>query len=418
MFKNIYSMCSIALTLVVGSITMQAQHPWEVATNGMRFNTQSGTTQFVKYNPSSNTTEVLKDFGGCSVLVGSSTLSPQNGVYYITYTTDGKNYTLAGVNATTGELQSEISTSADAIKETEFDYKTGSLYGIRAIKNLQDSNLTNPSYTVQFVRANPTTSSIELIREITEFNQVVVNTSCYNSNTGEYIVAAKNTSESMSETKLYYIDAASGTINRSSAALPFRVNALNYNNRNNTLVGFATTESNLMQLVSINQQGEIEVLHSQKFSALFETHVAFDQMKSLLIARVVDTELYKPHTIVFNVESKQFLSNIQTVVASDAVHEWEINNQEFATMFYKTSTVDESTEQQILLHPNPVQQDICTISNAQNFAFATVYSTTGEQLLTSNSPRLNLSALATGCYTVHIHSSNGLVHSRTVLVTR
>lgn len=418
MFRTMYSLCSIALAIAFSSASLQAEHPTDVATNGVRFNTETKSTQFVVYNPLSNTSTVLHDFGSSSVLVGSSTVNPQSGVYYFTHTKDGKSYTVVGINSQTGEVLSEVDTDNHTVKEAEFDYKTGTLYGIRATQNTKDSSLVNPTYTVEFVRIDPATSAVEVIRELTEFDQVVVNTSCYNSNTGEYIIAGINTTESLGKIRLYVIDAQSGKVVKQTNPLEYRINALQYDNKNNAFIGFVTTGLNTMQIATINYDGEFQVLSDEKFAGIWETHIAYDQMKSLLVARVINPEKYAPYTIVFNTESKEFVSNIPTTVTSESVHEWEISNQEFAALFYQTSAVEEEKTNYSTIQPNPVHSGFATIQGVTNFSQADVYSITGVKVHTSTTPELQLSSLASGVYKVLIHNNTGGVITKQLVITR
>lgn len=417
--KNLYTICFCTLNIVFATLTMYVGNQSDIQVSGLRFNQELKSTQFVMYNPIANTSLVLHDFGYSTILVGSSTLNPLNGIYYFSHSQDSKNYTLVGVNSKTGDVVSQVSTNDLAIRETEYDFKTGTLYGLRPKKIEDDSNLVSPGYVVEFVRVNPAIAQTDVIKTINEFDQIVVNTSCYNSNTGVFIVAAKNTKVSLSDIRLYFIDAQTGNILHRTNPLQYQLNAIQYNNRTNSFIGFATTSTNSMQIASVDSNGVFTMLSDETFAAIYETHIAFDQMNSLLTARVVNSELYKPYTIVFNVETKEFVSNVPVDVTAETVHEWEINNQEFASMFYKTSSVEVEDNQEVEIYPNPTYSVGCTIKGIGNFVRADVYTVNGNLIHTFTTPELELPAsISSGMYTIMIHRAVGDVILKQFVVVR
>lgn len=415
--------CLLAALVLTGSFMVYSNTTFaqpQLRICAMRYNQQTQVRDFVHYNPFTDQITRSEAMPFNSFVFGTSTLSSQSGVYYI-QSLNSADQGITRIDADNGTvLGFTPMPSLDFPKEAEFDYQTGELYGIKATQTGTDSSGFFPVYLVEFVRFDPVTSQTTIIDTIREFDNIVVNTSTYNSLTREFIVVGINSAEVERQARIYWIDAVTGRINHRSNPLDVRVGELQFDNNNNRLLGIAATDNFTCFLAEYDSSGTATPISAYRFSGYIVSNTAFDQESSLYVGRFLEQNSNATRTVVINTLTGDVVSNIPSEDATTVINEWEINNERFASLKFGTSSVTEDSEYRlpITVTPHPATGNSVTFQTEKGITSVDVYNSNGIQMYSGQSAVLPTNGLPSGVYNAVIHLEDGTTTRLPVVVIK
>lgn len=415
--KNSYRLFLFCLFLSGLSLSVQAQQMNILA---LRYDPETGTRSFIHYNPFTNgisLEEPIESF--VNVVFGTSTLDPVSSTYYVAGWADNS-LNVTGIYAPSGRTMMTTNTGFTTTKEAEFDYRTGELYGLQRGRFLEVRMPEEDSiYAMDFIRTDPQSGTIRVINEVGEFNAFVLNTSCYNSNEGIYIVAGVNTLNN-DGVHIYWIEAESGTILRRTEALDYGIGELLYDNLNDRLIGIMNNGNGVATLVNIDSNGVATPLTTYEIRGYVASNSAYDQASSLFAAMVLEPGATTLRTVVINTMTGEVVSNVEGM---PNINEWEVDNTAFATALYRQPTsVKENISEgaTAVFYPNPITGNGCRIQTPDNQAAdLRLYTSNGIEVLrtrVNSNDAIDLSLLGSGIYTAVVQNTGGISTSRLTLL--
>lgn len=405
--KNKISKIRLLMAILVSLNFVNIAFANDIKIVGIKYDGSAGKRTFVQYNPYTDDVSLNKDLPFLNFVFGTSTYDPSTSKYYIsTWNVMANEKRIYGIYSPFGEVIDEVDTKLYALTESEYDFKTGELCGFVNGNVIEVDTLTNDTIVgLNFVKINPNTGELSVIGEIKEFNGPVLNTSCYNSNKGIFIVSAVNLRKD-DRARIYWIDANTGKVINTSEPLDYNIGELLYDNKNDRLIGYKNDE-NGGSLVTINEKGEATPISDFKIKGYVASNTAFDQKSSCFVASILEENSTSLQTIVINTLTGKVESNIKT---EHQINEWEVDNTEFARLFYKTASVNNEVEvNNIQVSPNPTKSNFIEVSGLEGTYKVRVFNLIGMEVLNievSEKQRIDVSTLENGSYRAILTNGN------------